>query len=127
MNDQNRLEILAASAHMANRAYCIALGDSSQPTWESAPEWMKTSAINGAKGVLAGNSPRESHELWLSEKLATGWKYGQYKNIDKKEHPCCRPYNELPSVQQLKDYIFVATVRSVAEVLGLQCAVRVVA
>lgn len=113
-------EILAVAAHMANRAYCIALGDHSQPTWESAPEWQRTSAINGVRGVLVGYTPCESHESWLEEKRATGWKYGPVKDPDKKEHPCIVPYDQLPPEQQAKDYIFVSTVRSVAAVLGLE-------
>lgn len=103
---------------MANRAYCIALGDDSQPTWEDAPEWQRSSARNGVAGALAGNTPEQSHESWLAEKAATGWKWGLVKDAEKKEHPCFVDYNDLPPEQRLKDHIFTATARSVALTLN---------
>jgi hypothetical protein len=103
---------MAAAAHMANRAYCLALGDESQPAWEDAPNWQRESAIIGVRGVLAGNSSKESHESWLAEKERTGWKYGRVKDPDKKEHPCFVSYEELPPEQRRKDDIFVSTINS---------------
>lgn len=109
-----RHEACARAAHEANRAYCIAIGDMSQPSWESAPDWQKVSALKGVHGVLAGNGPRQSHEGWLEEKLATGWKFGPVKDPEKKEHPCFVPYDSLPPEQRAKDSIFVSVVRAVA-------------
>lgn len=109
------LEACARAAHEANRAYCIVTGDTSQYAWESAPDWQKTSAAVGVRGVLLnGNTPEQSHESWLAEKRTAGWKYGPVKNPDTKEHPCFVPYKELPPQQKAKDAIFVATVRAVA-------------
>lgn len=105
------IEAAARAAHEANRAYCIALGDDSQKPWEDAPEWQRTSASNGVLGVIGGNGPEQSHESWLAEKAATGWKYGATKDPDKKEHPCFVPYAELPAAQKAKDAVFVTVVR----------------
>lgn len=110
-------EACARAAHEVNRAYCIALGDLSQPSWDTAPDWQRSSAINGVSGVLAGNGPEQSHESWLAEKAATGWKYGPVKDPEKKEHPCFVPYAELPPGQQHKDALFIAAVRAMAEAL----------
>jgi RyR domain len=112
------LEACARAAHEVNRAYCIALGDLSQPTWEDAPEWQKSSARNGVAGALAGNTPEQSHESWLAEKRATGWKYGSVKDPEKKEHPCFVPYAELPPDQRAKDDLFLSTVRAMGRALG---------
>jgi hypothetical protein len=68
-----------------------------------------------AEGVWAGNTPRQSHEGWLAEKVATGWKYGPVKNPEAKEHPCMVAYEELPTSQRVKDHIFVSVVRAVTE------------
>lgn len=116
------VEACARAAHEVNRAYCIALGDYSQSPWDRAPEWQRTSAIDGVKGVFAGNGPRESHESWLAEKERTGWKYGPTKNPDAKEHPCFVPYDELPPEQKKKDNLFVTTVRCVGAALGVTIA-----
>jgi hypothetical protein len=109
------MEACARAAHEANRAYCAALGDTSQPPWEQAPEWQRSSAINGVFGVLNNNTPEQSHESWLAEKAANGWKYGPVKDPDKKEHPCFVPYAELPPEQRAKDSIFVTVVRAMVD------------
>lgn len=111
-----RTDEIARIAHEVNRAYCQALGDDSQPAWEDAPEWQRTSAINGALFHLANPDagPDHSHIEWMREKLADGWKVGPLKNPEKKEHPCMVPYEQLPVEQRAKDFIF----RGVVRVLG---------
>lgn len=108
--------LIASIVHEANRAYCLAIGDTSQLPWTDAPEWQRESAVKGVEGILAGTitRPEQSHESWLAEKEATGWKYGPVKNADTKEHPCFVPYHELPVEQQKKDAIFFAIVRQFA-------------
>jgi hypothetical protein len=110
MRQDTLIEACARSAHEANRAYCIALGDDSQPPWQDAPDWQKESARKGVIGALSGSTPEQSHASWLAEKAATGWKYGPVKDPEKKEHPCFLPYGELPEAQRVKDDIFVSTV-----------------
>lgn len=119
MNEDTKIEIIAAATHSANRAYCFAIGDHSQVPWEDAPEWQRTSAINGVRGALGGNTPEQSHEGWLKEKADTGWKYGPVKDADKKEHPCFVPYAELPEAQRVKDDIFITTAHSLGVLLGV--------
>lgn len=105
---------IAQIVHEANRAYCQTLGDDSQVSWDEAPEWQRSSAVNGVEGILSGRitKPEQSHESWLAEKERTGWKFGPVKDAEKKEHPCFVPYAELPATQQVKDAIFFAIVRA---------------
>lgn len=117
MND-TQIAAAARATHEANRAWCLAHGDTSQQAWDDAPDWQKSSAINGIKGVLAGNGPEQSHESWLKEKAETGWKYGPVKNPEKKEHPCFVPYNELSPEQKAKDHIFVGVAKAFIEAFG---------
>lgn len=107
---------VARVCHEVNRSYCLATGDSSQPTWEDAPEWQKSSAINGVQFHVNNPdaSPSASHESWLAQKEAEGWKYGAEKNPETKEHPCFVPYDQLPVEQRAKDYIFSSLVRELA-------------
>ena len=114
------IEACARAAHEANRAYCIAIGDGSQVSWDDAPDWQKNSARSGASGALAGNSPEQSHESWLSEKKDHGWRYGSVKDVEKKEHPCFLPYGKLPKAQRAKDEIFVSVVRAVGLALDIR-------
>ena len=106
------LEDIAQACHEANRTYCQAIGDDSQPAWTSAPDWQKSSALDGVRFRLANplSTPENSHENWLRDKELDGWKYGAVKDVDKKEHPCFVPYSELPEEQRAKDLIFVTVV-----------------
>jgi hypothetical protein len=107
-------EGIAKVCHEANRAYCAATGDTSQPAWADAPAWQRESAVNGVKFIEANPdaSPAASHESWLSQKRAEGWAYGPTKDQGAKLHPCFVPYEELPVMQRAKDYIFGAIVRA---------------
>lgn len=110
------IEEIAKVCHEANRGYCKALGDDSQLPWDEAPQWAKTSAINGVRFHLDNPNagPSGSHENWLKEKEKEGWKYGEIKDPEKKEHPCFVPYDQLPKEQQAKDYIFTAIVKTLS-------------
>lgn len=108
------VEEIAKVCHEVNRAYCQALGDNSQPPWKDAADWMRSSAMNGV-GLYMNNpdaGPEAIHESWMTEKEATGWKYGSTKDAEKKEHPCMVPFSELPAEQQAKDFIFRAIVHA---------------
>ncbi len=59
-----------------------------------------------------------SHESWLREKAATGWKYGRVKGQKKKTHPCSVGYDELPLDQRVKDALFQSVVRAMAPLLS---------
>ncbi len=110
------VELIAKVAHELNKALCESQGDTSQVSWDDAPDWQKKSAINGVKMHLENPdaTPEMSHENWLAEKKADGWKYGKVKDADKKEHPCFVPYQQLPESQKAKDYIFRQTIHSLS-------------
>ena len=100
---------IAKLCHQVNKAYCEALGDTSQPEWDEAPEWQRQSAMDGVDFHLNNETtPAESHENWLKQKEAEGWKYGEVKDPEKKEHPCFVPFESLPEWQRAKDHIFKA-------------------
>jgi len=106
------VEKIARVCHEANRAYCIGIGDDSQPSWENAPDWQKESARNGVMFHINNKDagPSASHDSWMKEKVDAGWKFGPVKDPEKKEHPCIVPYEELPMEQKLKDSLFIAVV-----------------
>lgn len=121
-----RLIDLARVCHEANRAYCVTLGDTSQPSWENAPEWQRASAISGVEFNLANPNASASalHDAWLEEKRAAGWMYGPTKDAEKKEHPCFVPYEELPATQKYKDHLFKAICNALAGAVAGASGVR---
>lgn len=107
---------IAKVCHEVNRAYCTSIGDNSQPAWADAPEWQRESAVNGVKFSIDNPDapPSASHDSWSAEKRAAGWVFGPVKDPEAKQHPCLVPYDELPTEQRTKDYLFQAVVRSLA-------------
>lgn len=114
-----KIEDIARIAHEANRAYCESLGDTSQVAWDQAPEWQKSSAINGVAYHLANPhaTARDSHDNWLKRKTEEGWKYGPKKNPALKEHPCFVPYEQLPIEQRAKDYLFAGVIGALRDLV----------
>lgn len=109
-----KISTIARVAHEVNRAYCQAIGDNSQPAWEDAPDWQRESAEAGVQFHLANPEagPDHSHNSWLAQKKADGWRYGPVKNPDAKEHPCFVPYDDLPTEQKAKDFLFRGVVHA---------------
>lgn len=112
---KNLVMYAAQVAHETNRAWCEALGDTSQPTWDEAPDWQRESAIAGMEFHIANPNAGDSasHDSWMKQKLDDGWKYGKVKDPEKKTHPCLVPFEMLPQEQQIKDTLF----RSVAHAI----------
>jgi hypothetical protein len=106
--NKNNIVMIAMICHEANRAYCAANGDESQPSWNEAPQ----SAIDGVMFHFNNPDaePSHSHENWLATKVAEGWVYGEVKDADKKQHPCMLPYQELPDMQKRKDALLISVV-----------------
>ena len=109
------LEQIAHVTHEANRAWCIANGDLSQPLWDDAPDWQKESAMAGVKFHLTNPDagPSASHDSWLAHKEAEGWVYGPVKDPVAKQHPCMVPFDQLPKEQQIKDVLFRSIVHAI--------------
>lgn len=108
------ITLIASVVHEANRAYCHAIGDDSQPSWEDAPTWQRDSAIQGIQAIIDNpdTTPEQSHEGWLDVKRADGWSFGEVKDPVRKVHPCFIPYAQLPENQRVKDELFGAIVRA---------------
>lgn len=119
MTREQRIETIARVCHEANRAWCEAHGDRSQKVWEDAEQWQRDSAIEGVQVALDGASARRQHEAWCEAKQRDGWVYGEVKDAERKTHPCLVPYDQLPVMQQIKDDLYGAVVRSLAAPLGV--------
>ena len=110
--EKNYLIGIAKVCHQANKTWCEANGDESQPDWGDAPDWQIQSAIAGVVFRL-GNpdaGPDAMHNNWSAEKVSQGWVYGEVKDAEKKTHPCLVPFDQLPLFHQKKDKLFSAIV-----------------
>lgn len=115
------VESIARVVHEANRALQIEQADPTipvSPSWDDLDAETRASAVDGIEGVLAGNTPEQSHEQWMRFKVDHGWVLGPVKDEAKREHPLLVPYGELPDSQKVKDGLFVAIVRALSFVGG---------
>jgi hypothetical protein len=111
MNPQD----IAHVCHEANRALQIIQADPTipiSPLWEQLDAETAESASSGVEGVLAGNTPEQSHEGWMKFKMDRGWVLGPAKDEALKQHPLLVPYSELPAAAKIKDALFVAVVEA---------------
>ena len=104
---------IALVAHAVNAAYCASIGEHIAP-WEEAGESHQSSILAGVDMHTRNPdaTPEQSHESWLAQKVAEGWTYGPIKDPINKQHPCIRPYAELPAEQKAKDYLFRGVVHA---------------
>jgi hypothetical protein len=108
------IEQAARVCHEAVRAYSQTLGDNSLLPWDDAPGWQKQSSRDGVRfqfaQLAAGVEPSASatHDEWLRERRAAGWKRGETKDHQTQEHPSLVAYADLSASEKLKDYLFAA-------------------
>ena len=98
---------LVLAIHEANK-------EIQQQTGEIIPqlsEHLTKSILDGVYFVLDNPNctPEQQHNNWVHFKRADGWRYGNTKDFERKEHPCLVPYSELPEIQQRKDAVFRQT------------------
>ena len=107
----NRIEILAAACHLAVHGH--------DPTWDKAPEYMRSAAFHTIYFFETLDLPPEkmtleylaevTHQVWLRDKTRCGWTYCETKNIEAKQHPDMVPYADLPECEKNKDRALIST------------------
>ncbi|HXC78263.1 MAG TPA: RyR domain-containing protein [Candidatus Acidoferrum sp.] len=70
-----------------------------------APKPLDTSRIALSRDLLDLTEilARHAHDVWASQRIADGWRYGISRNDGSKEHPCLVPYEELPESEKQYD------------------------
>jgi len=118
--------LIASIAHAINAAYCASIGDQVMPAWDECPESHQQGLLRGVELHIANpeTTPEQTHDAWLKEKQEQGWVYGDIKDVEKKTHPCIRPYAELPPEQKSKDYLFRAVVHALKDIPDAEDAVE---
>lgn len=114
---QFELENITAAAYEVNRRYCLMVNpnDNSHAPWDELDHDLKLVAFTATSGIARGDTAEQSHMTWVTVKKAHGWRYGQEKNSNTKEHPCLVGFAELPPDQQAKDLLWYNVVKSMID------------
>jgi hypothetical protein len=71
---------------------------------------------------LVDHLARNAHDIWALQRLRDGWILGPKRCDERKEHPCLRPYPELPDTE--KAYDRNAVVGTIRAILALGFVIR---
>jgi hypothetical protein len=125
------VDFISSICHASNRGLVIeafsqqgkrpSIDDPAMVDWAGVPAAIKDSTRAGVRLALTRGEhyqAGESHAAWLKYKLAEGWTYGSEKSLGNKTHPNLVPFSELSLIEQLKDHVFIAVVRSIAVALN---------
>jgi hypothetical protein len=108
---------IAQVVHEIQRTFCASIGESI-PAWEDAGRMQNTTA-HGVLDLI--NNPQAeagySHTQWMKNRIADGYVYGEVRDHVKKTHPSLVPFEQLSHNEQVKDHLFVQTVRSLQRFL----------
>ena len=63
---------------------------------------------------------RNTHEVWATQRIAEGWKYGAERSDTKKMHPCLVAYDNLPENEKEYDRNTAMETLKVIQILGFE-------
>lgn len=109
-------ENIARIVHAANNELRRQLGES-VTAYEDLKDHEIATVLQGIQKNIENPhmTAEQSHDSWCADKFAQGWVYGKVKDAEAKTHPCLVEYCELPTEQQLKDFLFKGIVTSLLE------------
>jgi len=87
-------------------------------TYQPAP--LDTSKIEFDAEItdIVESLARNTHEVWATQRLRDGWKYGPERDDNYKCHPCLVPYDDLPEEEKEYDRVIVRQVIAGVFALG---------
>ncbi len=95
-------------------------------TLVEASDWSKEETQVAEKAISCHLEllAEEEHNLWMEEKLKEGWRYAKVKCVDKLEHDCLLPFDQLEEKQKAKDRDAVKNFPRIAKMAGFKIVIR---
>jgi RyR domain len=95
------------------RAWSEANGEPPKKSWDDAEPWRQESAVKSVRKALAGDTAKDLHESWRTEREGEGWKHADKKDDAAKTNPSLRRFADLTDTQRRAADLFAATVHTV--------------
>ena len=72
---------------------------------EYVPAPRDTSAVQltAEMSALTEDLAKNTHEVWATQRVAEGWRYGPCRDEERMEHPGLVPYEDLPDSEKEYD------------------------
>jgi RyR domain-containing protein len=82
------------------------------------PKPIDTSRITLPREIcdLTERLAENAHDIWATQRMAEGWRFGSKRDDARKEHPCLVPYPELPESE--KEYDRKAAMETLKAILA---------
>ena len=122
---------IAKRAHKVYQAYCEAVGQPKGDPWDKIPKEKQVKIVDGVVWVLSQEvppTPEQCHEHWMATMVELGYinrapyTAKEKAQAKKEKRPlekisqCMRPWENLPAVEQGKDYVFLGIVLGLRDV-----------
>ena len=90
------------------------------------PKTIDTSHVQLTPDVeeLVERLAENNHDIWAQKRIDEGWRYGQRRNDDAKEHPDLVPYDQLPESEKEYDKTTVVEVLKTIVAFGYELRKR---
>ncbi len=108
--DPDGVERASVVVHQTIQAIQIELDEPPAGDWHTTTEDNREFTRSSVREAQAGQTPRQSHETWMRDKIAAGWTYGPIRDNDRKIHPLLVSYDHLAPEQRAKDAALIAVV-----------------
>ena len=106
-------EEIAAVCYSVIKEYSLSLEDPSRYPPSFTYHYLDKNIRDGYEKAIqeikdgTRKSPEELHKKWCEDRFKDGWTFGEYKNVEKKTHPCLVDYKDLSKREKVKDTIFL--------------------
>jgi len=68
-----------------------------------APRDTSAVRLTAEMSALTEDLAKNTHEVWATQRVAEGWRYGPCRNEERMEHPGLVPYADLPDSEKEYD------------------------
>lgn len=65
---------------------------------------------------------KNAHDIWATQRMSDGWRYGPQRDDVKKQHPCLIPYEELSESEKEYDRKMAVETIKLIQALGFHIA-----
>lgn len=113
MVSQKMLYLLAEACHEAVKIVSEQILSEDKKEWKLISSEDKSRLINAIRRTIDEKitDPAVAHGNWIVDMEKDGWKQGEEFSNENKTHPCMVPYDQLPTGQQTKDYIYLSILK----------------